>query len=976
MANRYWVGGTGTWDASSTANWSTTSGGASGASVPGTADVAIFDQAATYTVTFSGTGSRTALAITNTAGTVTFAGTTAVALGGLTLEAVAVWSHTGTLDFTVAGTHTLDTKNVMVRSPTFAASGTSWTLVSDFSTQRVYVTELSQGTLNLNGYTLTVDYIRSNTTLSRTLAFGTGQIIVTGGALYPVEFGDVSSGLTMTGSKQIVFVDRLYSAQPIIGNHEINLNVTAGSYPITFAGSGVSPRIGTLNCTGYSGGLDGNLRITGSLTLGAGTTWTQPTNIMTFEGAGTKLVTTSGTVLPTISINASGGTVQLQDALTAAGTLDLIAGTLDLNGFTLTATKMNRNSVGTLVLAFGSTGQITLVGEDPNLLLLYTSFSMTGSKRINISSTRTASVSMVVGTYGVNLYVTQGSFTLQFLGTSTVGALDGTGYSGQIQSSLSITGNLTLAAGTTWNGGTITFSGAGTKLVTTNGVVLPLVTVNASGGTVQLQDSLTATGTARFSAGTLDLNGFTLTSDQFEAFINISARTLAFGSTGQITVTGLVTTTIIDFYNSSYPSLITMTGSKRINISSARATPVLADLGPYEVDLYVTQGAYALGISGNSVIRNANFTGFTGVVGGSINLTGNLVLGAGMTGVGSSLTLTTTGTGLQTITSNGVAAVDYLRIIGTGTVQLQDALTLESGANVEIVSGVLDLNGFVMEVNIAYLVGYDDLGDPTTPELRMSSGTIRVEYGLAFDVPEPPAALPTVTGSGTIEIFGDVVLSDAVVGWGIIDIADTRVAAFPTVRHTGTTSLKVYGNNTFTSFESASTAGALGFFQGETSTFGTFDVSGAPGNLKTVTAGPGYDVVATQATLLKSTPWFVGANSVDSGNNTGLIFTAGGINDYLTISNINGGGAGNTYATAVAEGVDLSDAAVAAEIKPTSVQEAVEAQDTTAVVVSDLVWSEFDDSQTPNWQNVDNTQVPTWTPVDDSQTPGWTPVTP
>lgn len=43
MADRYWVGGSGTWDSSSTTNWSTTSGGAGGASVPTSADNVIFD---------------------------------------------------------------------------------------------------------------------------------------------------------------------------------------------------------------------------------------------------------------------------------------------------------------------------------------------------------------------------------------------------------------------------------------------------------------------------------------------------------------------------------------------------------------------------------------------------------------------------------------------------------------------------------------------------------------------------------------------------------------------------------------------------------------------------------------------------------------------------------------------------------------------------------------------------------------------
>lgn len=38
MATRFWVGGTGTWDASTTTNWSASTGGAGGASVPGSSD--------------------------------------------------------------------------------------------------------------------------------------------------------------------------------------------------------------------------------------------------------------------------------------------------------------------------------------------------------------------------------------------------------------------------------------------------------------------------------------------------------------------------------------------------------------------------------------------------------------------------------------------------------------------------------------------------------------------------------------------------------------------------------------------------------------------------------------------------------------------------------------------------------------------------------------------------------------------------
>jgi hypothetical protein len=43
MASRYWVGGTGTWDASDTTHWSAASGGAAGASAPTAADAVVFD---------------------------------------------------------------------------------------------------------------------------------------------------------------------------------------------------------------------------------------------------------------------------------------------------------------------------------------------------------------------------------------------------------------------------------------------------------------------------------------------------------------------------------------------------------------------------------------------------------------------------------------------------------------------------------------------------------------------------------------------------------------------------------------------------------------------------------------------------------------------------------------------------------------------------------------------------------------------
>lgn len=57
-ASVFWVGATGTWDSSTTTHWSASSGGAGGAAVPGSADVALLDGSSgggTVTMNFGGT---------------------------------------------------------------------------------------------------------------------------------------------------------------------------------------------------------------------------------------------------------------------------------------------------------------------------------------------------------------------------------------------------------------------------------------------------------------------------------------------------------------------------------------------------------------------------------------------------------------------------------------------------------------------------------------------------------------------------------------------------------------------------------------------------------------------------------------------------------------------------------------------------------------------------------------------------------
>lgn len=90
-ASRFWVGGTGTWDNVTTTHWSATTGGAGGASVPGSADLVNFDASSgggTVTLTYS----PTVAGITGGAHT----GTLALGANSLTMSANSAFNYSGT----------------------------------------------------------------------------------------------------------------------------------------------------------------------------------------------------------------------------------------------------------------------------------------------------------------------------------------------------------------------------------------------------------------------------------------------------------------------------------------------------------------------------------------------------------------------------------------------------------------------------------------------------------------------------------------------------------------------------------------------------------------------------------------------------------------------------------------------------------------------------------------------------------------
>ena len=129
MANRYWVGGTGSWNGTATGKWATTSGGASGAAEPTASDDVFFDGASGAVTVTVATSTRVCRSINFTGFTGTFTGSTALNVGtttagNITLVSGMTWSYTGALSKISSGTCTLTTAGKKISSFTNSGTGT------------------------------------------------------------------------------------------------------------------------------------------------------------------------------------------------------------------------------------------------------------------------------------------------------------------------------------------------------------------------------------------------------------------------------------------------------------------------------------------------------------------------------------------------------------------------------------------------------------------------------------------------------------------------------------------------------------------------------------------------------------------------------------------------------------------------------------------------------------------------------------
>lgn len=363
MATRYWVGGSGTWDASSTTHWSATSGGAAGASAPTSSDDVIFNSAssgASYVVSmiFSGVVCNNITTTAPAVGTLSIDNQAGVGYGitayGSTINFHATCNFPSIIDITT-------NSNAATVNFTFNSSGTLTSLVratvnntfsggvinfcvghtQTFQQIAVYGAFINPGTINCTSATLTVSssYSAFGGTDSVTF-FANTAVNLTNTTL---NMGSVAGSW---GANTSAVVSILYGTNTYTGfiynevrsytTHNLGFTNTGTGAKYTLKGENSTSGIQALNVINCSGGLTAsNFSESNPLSVwggsgGGGVTTPVVIGAITLSGAwvtiGPQL---SGYSLPT---SITTGAITLNDGTSAGSGLYLESTTVNING--------------------------------------------------------------------------------------------------------------------------------------------------------------------------------------------------------------------------------------------------------------------------------------------------------------------------------------------------------------------------------------------------------------------------------------------------------------------------------------------------------------------------------------------------------------------------------------------------------------------------------------------------------------------
>lgn len=434
--------------------------------------------------------------------------------------------------------------------------------------------------------------------------------------------------------------------------------------------------------------------------------------------------------------------------------------------------------------------------------------------------------------------------------------------------------NITNASQTQINGGTLNL----------NGFVFTALSVNHTAGTLNFDSSsvtLTGGGAYTFNnAGTLNLNGNSLTCYAFNSS-GAGARTIAFGSTGSITVNGIGT-----IWDTTTSTGLVTTGSKTVNVSNTTGSGATISGGVTGATINtvcnfkVNSGSYALTATG--AFGDLDLTGFSGNLASSIRtIYGNLTLSAvgGFAVTSGVNAMTFAATSSKTITTNGKTIDVPLVFNGSGgTWVLQDNLTMGSTRQLSHTNGTINLNGQTLTVGTTYatLTG--------TKNLTFNGGVLVCPNSGTTAFNNAVAGLTTTAGTSPGQIRMTSATAKTFAGFGVTYNC--------TLVQAGSGNLTITGANTFYDITNTVTPCTVIFAAGVNQTFNNFNLNGTAGNLVTITSSSvpttynltkssgivsvNYLNVNYSIGIPTSTTWYAGTTSTNGtpASNAGWIFTA------------------------------------------------------------------------------------------------------
>lgn len=844
MANKFWVGGTGTWDATTTTNWSLTSGGAGGAVVPTSADAVIIDAN-------SGTGTCTMTAGLNpTVGSISFIPN----------------------NFTL----NLNNNNLTCFSYSNAPNPVSTVLVA-----RV-IAFGATGQITITGNNGTVCQTRFETGLTLT---GSKKFVLT----YSGSVGTRTVGCVGFGA-----------ASPP------NYYITGGTDIVTFVGpSGIVT--GDLNFTGFGGRvianqwfLYGNVTLSPTQTLNTaavGTMQLVPTS-------GTYTITTNGASLFNNSINIpysgsstatwifAGSNVTIPSITLSSGTVDFANTNPNV---TITGT-FSSTGTGTRTIKWG-TGNVTLSSANTTLMNFSNQTGMTFVGMPNPiqvtgngTSGQTRTISIGNGGGGAASKSPSFNFTAGVDNLSLNGGfanLTFPGFTGNIlNTTRTFYNNFTLLANVPVLGGTAVTTFApqsGNITFTTSEIPYPMpVTVNGAGNVVLSGNLIMGNSNANVlsvSVGNLNLGNYYVNAFSFSGN-SATGRGIVANSNGFINLTG-DSTNVISMTNTTGWNV---TGNLTFNLTAnANANTRTISVGNLssanDFNIIVSNASDTINgtFSCNDLVFNS---GFTGNLSNDVKTTrGNVILSSGMNCTAGSNALIFAGNGNYIFDTKNIPVLFPITVNAPSSNGTWVDNVITDPTTFTLSAGNVTANGDVAfdTVLINASTGNNNLFMGNGTWTLNGTGTIWSQTANIANANIYPGNSTLVanndTANRTLAFANGTVLNNVVLQ-GNTTISNTII--------TGNLTLNTLSDNIANSW-------SLILGSNNTFTMNNWTVTGTSGNvvnLYSTTSGTPHNLVLTgggnintvdwltiqDSNASPDNTWYPGANSINNGGVTGWVF--------------------------------------------------------------------------------------------------------